>query len=65
MEFNLNKAIQEIKDKYDNRLLSNPINLQKVIEFEYKITMPLEELEKLYQREEDYELESRKIDYGY
>jgi hypothetical protein len=62
-DFNLNKAIQEIKAKYDNRLLGNPINLQKVIEFEYQITIELEELEKLYQRDEDYEKETRRIEY--
>lgn len=62
--FNLHKAIKEITKKYDNKLLGTPINLQKIIKFEYNITIELEELEKLYTNTEDYELESRRIEYG-
>lgn len=62
--FNLHKAIKHIKNKFDNKLLTSPSNLQKAIFFEYEVTVPIEELEKLYENTEDYERESRTIEYG-
>ena len=62
--FNLNQAITEIKDKYDGRLLGNPQALQAIINFEYQVVVPIKELEKLYMNVEDFELESRRVEYG-
>lgn len=62
--FNLELAIKQIKDKYDSKLLVNPIALQKIIYYEYKVDVELEKLEKLYENTEDLERESRIIEYG-
>jgi hypothetical protein len=59
----LNDYIPKLFKKYPHSLLQNFVNIQELMEFEFGINVSLEQIESYFIETEDYERESRKIEW--